>query len=165
MPLAPSLAGYVLAPLPDAPSLRRLFLLSLTSVLNSSLSLPMALPNRVSLTSVLYCSSPSEPDRDSPISEDEELLVSLLDPPPPLSLLLDPLPGLTSPPWAPGPGHPTPLLDVKVVLGQGGACARRTVPAKRGVTTLIIPPPPPVSRNRQCLTAEPRVGSCAHFPP
>ena len=26
-------------------------------------------------------------------------------------------------------------------------------------------PPPPVPRNRQCLTAEPGSGSCAHFPP
>ena len=29
----------------------------------------------------------------------------------------------------------------------------------------LVPPPPPVSRNQQCLTAEPGVGSCAHFPP
>ena len=31
--------------------------------------------------------------------------------------------------------------------------------------TLTCIPSPPVSRNQQCLTAEPGVGSCAHFSP
>ena len=62
------------------PPPRRLFLLSLTSVLNSSLSLSKTLHNRVSLRSVLYSSSPSELDRKSSPPEDDgalELLSNL----------------------------------------------------------------------------------------
>ena len=48
----------------------------------------------------------------------------------------------------------------------GGGCATRKVP----LTHPMFHPqhqrlPPPVSKNQQCLTAEPGVGSCAHFSP
>ena len=47
------------------------------------------------------------------------------------------------------------------LLGHGPA----TVPGCVAMASSWKPPPRPVSRNQQCLTAEPGVGSCARFSP
>ena len=53
----------------------------------------------------------------------------------------------------------------KVLVVEGSECTIKWHTEKKPSSHSITPPPPPVSRNQQCLTAEPGVGSCTHFSP
>ena len=61
--------------------------------------------------------------------------------------------------------HPLVPWHTHPCLRQCPTYPSRHIHASAGLIAPNFLPPPPVSKNQQCLTAEPGVGSCAHFSP